>query len=302
MKKFILSTKKQEVLDYIYITLGMIVYSFAITGFIVPYKIVGGGVTGLCTVIYYLSNEIVPVGVSYFIINVVLLIIGMKVLGPKFGIKTIFAILMGTIFISIFEYYIHEPMVKDVFMGAIIAAMMIGVSIAIALGHGGSTGGTDIIAMIVTKYYNISLGKVMTYCDIVIIGTTLFINPSFEGLMYGYVVMGIAYTSLDYVMTGRKQSFQIMINSDNYEEIAEAITTNFNRGITILEGQGWYTKKPKKILMVVVRKSESNAVLRLVKSIDNRVFITMESVSGVYGEGFDDIKLKKKAKLKKYIK
>ena len=302
MKKFILNIKKQELLDYIYITLGMIVYSFAITGFIVPYKIVGGGVTGLCTVIYYLSNEIIPVGISYFIINVVLLIIGIKVLGPKFGIKTVFAILMGTIFISIFEYYIHEPMVKDVFMGAIIAAMMIGVSIAIALGHGGSTGGTDIIAMIVTKYYNISLGKVMTYCDIVIIGTTLFINPSFEGLMYGYVVMGIAYTSLDYVMTGRKQSFQIMINSDYYEEIADAITTNFDRGITIFEGQGWYTKKPKKILMVVVRKSESNAVLRLVKSIDHKVFITMGSVSGVYGEGFEDIKLKKIAKPKKYVK
>jgi len=298
MKKLVLSTKKQEVMDYIYITIGMILYSFAITGFIVPYKIVGGGVTGLCTVIYYLSSETMPVGISYFIINTILLVIGMKVLGPKFGLKTIFAILAGTVFMTILQHYIHEPMVKDVFMGAIIAAMMIGVSIAIALGHGGSTGGTDIIAMIVTKRYNISLGKVMTYCDIVIIATTLFINPSIEGLMYGYVVMGIAYTSLDYVMTGRKQSFQIIINSDNYEEIAEAISSNFKRGITILDGQGWYTRKPKKLLMIVVRKSEANSLLRMVKMIDPKVFITMESVSGVYGEGFDDIKLKVKKERK----
>jgi len=293
---------RQEIKDYLFVTLGMVLYAFAVTGFILPHKIVGGGVTGLCTVIYYLSKETVPIGASYFVINFVLLIIGIKVLGPKFGVKTIYAIILGSVALSVFQANIHEALVQDQFMGAIIAAMLMGLSIAMALGHGGSTGGTDIIGLVVTKYRNISPGKVMTYCDIFIIGTTLFINPSFEGLMYGYIVMGIAYTSLDYILTGQNQSAQIIINSSYHEEIVEAITFHFHRGVTVLDGQGWYTKNPKKLLMVVVRKSEVNAVLHTAKMIDPKVFITMASVMGVYGEGFDELKVNKKKINKTLVK
>jgi len=222
------------------------------------------------------------------------------VLGPKFGIKTIYAIVVGAVSLTVFQANIHEALVQDQFMGAIVAAMLMGLSIAMALGHGGSTGGTDILGLVVTKYRNISPGKVMTYCDIFIIGTTLFINPSFEGLMYGYIVMGITYTSLDYMLTGQNRSAQIIINSNSYEEIAEAITFHFHRGVTILDGHGWYTKESKKLLMVVVRKSEVNAVLHAAKMIDPKVFMTMGSVMGVYGEGFEELKFNTK-KLKKSL-
>jgi len=301
-KNSVLSFKsiKDEIKDYLFVTLGMVLYSFAVTGFILPHKIVGGGVTGLCTVIYYLSKETIPIGISYFVLNFILLIIGIRVLGPKFGIKTIYAIVVGAVSLTVFQANIHEALVQDQFMGAIVAAMLMGLSIAMALGHGGSTGGTDILGLVVTKYRNISPGKVMTYCDIFIIGTTLFINPSFEGLMYGYIVMGITYTSLDYMLTGQNRSAQIIINSNSYEEIAEAITFHFHRGVTILDGHGWYTKESKKLLMVVVRKSEVNAVLHAAKMIDPKVFMTMGSVMGVYGEGFEELKFNTK-KLKKSL-
>ena len=267
----------KEIRSYLLITSGMLIYAVAALGFLVPHKIVGGGATGMSTIVYYLSGKVIPVGISYFVINVVLVGIALKVLGPKFGIKTVFAIVVGSAFLSFLQPLIPEAFVSDKFMSSIIAGMLTGIGIAIALSEGGSTGGTDIVAMIVTKYRNVSPGKMIMYSDCGIIACSLLINFNLEGLMYGYVMMGVVSFTVDFVLTGKKQSAQLFIFTEKYQEVSQKIT-------------GWYTGQAKKMLIIVVRKNEAIEVLRIAKRVDPNVFMTMNTVMGVFGKGFDEVK------------
>ena len=268
----------------------MLIYAVAATGFLVPNKIVGGGATGMSTIIYYLSGETVPVGVGYFLINIRLVGIGLKVLGPKFGIKTIFAIIVGSVFLSILQPLIPDAFVSDKFMSSIIAGMLTGIGIALALSEGGSTGGTDIVAMIITKYKNVSPGKMIMYCDCGIIASSLLINFNIEGLMYGYVMMGVVSFTVDFVLTGKKQSAQLFIFTEKYDQVAERITQEVNHGVSVVDCKGWYSGQSKKMLIVVVRKNEAIDVLRIAKQVDPNVFMTMNTVMGVFGKGFEEVK------------
>lgn len=281
---------QQEVRSYIVIALGMLLYSLAALGFLVPHKIVGGGVTGLSTIIYYLTDMVIPVGVSFGVINVLLVVIALKVLGPKFGVKTIFAIILGSAFLSFMQPLIPEAIVSDKFMSTVIAGILTGIGIAIALAEGGSTGGTDIVAMLVTKYKNVSPGKMLMYCDSLIIICSLFINFNIEGLMYGFVMMGIVSFTIDFVLTGKKQSAQLFIFTEKYEQVADRITKEINHGVSVVDCQGWYSGQTKKMLIVVVRKNEAIDVLRIAKQVDSGVFMTMNTVMGVFGRGFDEVK------------
>lgn len=278
----------------------MLIYAVAALGFLVPHKIVGGGATGLSTIIYYLSGETVPVGIGYFLINILLVAIALKVLGPKFGIKTIFAIIIGSAFLSflqpLFQLYFPNGIIDDKFMSAIIAGMLTGIGIAMALSEGGSTGGTDIVAMIVTKYRNVSPGKMIMYSDCGIIACSLLINlddgyqRAIQGVMYGYVMMGVVSYTVDFILTGKKQSAQLMIFTDKYEEVAERITQEVNHAVSVVDCKGWYTGLAKKMLIIVVRKNEAVDVLRIAKKVDPNVFMTMNTVMGVFGKGFDEVK------------
>lgn len=281
---------QEEIKSYLLIAFGMLIYAVAATGFMVPHKIVGGGATGISTIIYYLSNETIPVGISYFLINVVLVVIGLKVLGPKFGIKTVYAIIVGSAFLSVLQPFITEPLVSDKFMATVVASMLYGLGIAIALAQGGSSGGTDIIAMVIAKYHNVSPGKMLMYCDSGIIACSLFINSNIEALMYGFVVMGIVSFTVDFVLTGKKQSAQLFIFTDKYEEVANYIATESNHGVSVVDCTGWYSRQTKKMLIVVVRKNEAIDVLRVAKRIDPNVFMTMNTVMGVFGKGFEEVK------------
>lgn len=279
-----------EVKAYVLIACGMLIYAVAATGFLIPHKIVGGGATGMGTIIYYLSGETVPVGVSYLLINVVLLAFAIRFLGPKFGIKTIFAIAVGSIFLSVLQPLFPEALVSDKFMSAVIAGMLTGVGIAMALSQGGSTGGTDIVAMIVTQFRNVSPGKMIMYSDCGIIASSLLINFNIEGLMYGYVMMGVVSFTVDFVLTGKKQSAQLFIFTDKYDEVASRITQEVNRGVTVVDCHGWYTGQAKKMLVIVVRKNEALDVLKIAKQVDPDVFMTMNTVMGVFGRGFEEVK------------
>ena len=281
---------QEEIKSYLLIAFGMLIYAVAATGFMVPHKIVGGGATGISTIIYYLSNQTVPVGVSYFLINVVLVAIGLKVLGPKFGIKTVYAIIVGSAFLSILQPFMTAPLVSDKFMATVVASMLYGLGIAIALAQGGSSGGTDIIAMVIAKYRNVSPGKMLMYCDCGIIACSWFINSNIEALMYGFVVMGIVSFTVDFVLTGKKQSAQLFIFTDKYEEVANCIAIESNHGVSVVDCTGWYSRQTKKMLIVVVRKNEAIDVLRVAKRIDPNVFMTMNTVMGVFGKGFDEVK------------
>lgn len=291
--------KKQSmwsaVRPYLIITFGMLIYAFAATGFLVPHKIVGGGATGISTVLYYLFG--IPVGVGYFLVNIILLIIAMKVLGPKFGVKTIFAIAVGSLFLGIMQPLmpVDGILPDEKFMSTIIAAMLTGIGIGLSITVGGSTGGTDIIAMLVTKYHNVSPGRVLMVADFCVIAMTLLIYDHIDreaigGLIYGYVMMGIVSFTVDYVLTGKTQSAQLFIFSEKYDEIARELTNQVHRGVTLIDAKGWYSGQEKKIIMIVARKHEASDVLRIARQIDPGVFMTMAPVMGVFGKGFEEVK------------
>ena len=279
-----------ELKSYLIIALGLAIYSFGWTAFLIPSKIIGGGVSGIGTLIFYSSGETIPVGLSYLIINCFLIVIALKILGPKFGAKTIYAIILGAFFLSVQQEFFTEPLVDDKFMCAIIGGILGGVGVGITISQGGSSGGTDIIAMIVNKYRNISPGRVILYFDVFIIASSYLFFKDVPTIVYGYVFMGVASYAIDMVISASKQSAQMSIITKDYEKVADEIGLHANRGISIIDATGWYSKENKKILMVVVRKHETPLIFKIVKHYDPDAFISMGSVMGVYGFGFDEIR------------
>ncbi|MCE4563226.1 YitT family protein [Maribellus sp. CM-23] len=275
--------------DYAIMTFGLFLFAMAWEVFIIPAQITGGGITGVSAVVYYATGF--PVSLTYLAINVVLVLIAIKILGANFGVKTIFSIGVVTTFFVIFENVVKEPLVDDMFLSSVIGGMISGAGLGVVFSRGGSTGGTDIIAMIVNKYRNVSPGRVIMLCDVVIIASVYFVFQSVEKLVYGYVVMWVVSYSLDSFLSGANRSAQMFIVSKEYKKIAEYISHEAVRGVTLLDGSGWYTNKEVKVIMSVVRKKESGAIFRYIKKIDPDAFISMGSVMGVYGKGFEKIKI-----------
>ena len=273
---------------YFIITIGLCMYAFSWTAFLLPVKIVGGGISGLSAAIFYATD--IPIEYSYLVINFFLILIAIKMLGVNFGIKTIYSILVITFFLNIQQRFITAPIITEGFMSTVLGGALGGAGIGIVFTQGGSTGGTDIIAMIINKYYNVSPGKIILYCDIIIISSSYFIFDSIEKLVYGFVTMGVVSYTIDLVLDGSKQSVQIMIFSKKHNEIADQIANTVNRGVTLIDSEGWYTKQPGKVVMTIVRKHESQDVHRIVKEIDPDAFISQGAVMGVFGKGFEKIK------------
>ena len=289
-KLIVTNTKMaSSVKDYLIITFGLFVFAFGWLVFLIPAEITGGGISGVATVVFFATG--IPVGLSYFAINIVLVLIAIKILGANFGVKTLYSISIVSLIFALFPTIVKEPIVNDDFLSAVLGGMAGGIGLGIVFSRGGSTGGTDIFAMIVNKYRNISPGKIILLCDVVIIASSYFVFQSAEKLVYSYVVMWVVSYSLDSFLSGANRSAQMFIISKNFEEIAEFINTQGTRGVTLLDGTGWYTKKETKVIMSVVRKKETGAIFRKIKEIDPDAFISMGSVMGVYGQGFDKIKL-----------
>jgi len=301
-----------EVKDYMFIALGLSIYTIAFTVFLMPYQIVAGGVTGLSAIIYYATGF--HLENTYIIINGLLLIVALKILGVKFLMKTIFAI-----FTLYFMLVIAQDLIPKQanglpfklmgegqdFMSMIIGCVLTGIALATVFLNNGSTGGTDIIAASVNKYHNVSLGSVLIAADFCIIGSCMFF-PQFgtymeraHKVMFGFCVMTMENYVLDYVMNARRQSVQFMIFSQKWQEIANAIGTQMNHGVTILDGHGWYTGHQMKVLCILAKKNESVNMFRLIKMIDPNAFVSQSSVIGVYGEGFDEMKVSMKKNKKK---
>lgn len=275
--------------DYSIITFGLLMYVFSWTLFLVPAEITGGGISGLAAVIFYSTK--IPIGLTFFVINLFLVAIAIKVLGASFGIKTIYSMVIISVAFSIIPSLSVGPIIQDNFLSAVLGGMMGGVGIGIVFSRGGSTGGTDIIAMIINKYRNISPGRIIMYCDVLIIGSSYFLVHSLDKMVYGFVSMAVVSYTLDAFLSGSNASAQMFIFSPKYDEIADYINSETGRGVTVLNGTGWYTQKDVKILMTIVRKKETSMLFRKIKEIDANAFISMGSVMGVYGEGFDKIKV-----------
>lgn len=273
---------------YLIISLGLFINALGWTAFLIPTEITGGGITGASTILFFATGF--PVGISYLIINIFLIILAIRVLGASFGLKTIMAVVLFSLFLGGLQNIIHEPFVSDAFMASVIGGILAGAGVGIVFTQGGSTGGTDIIAMIINKYRNISPGRVILYIDIMIISSSYLVFQSIEKMVFGYVTMAITVYVIDLVLSGSKQSFQVFIFSQHHEKIAERIANDLKRGITILDGQGWYTKQNTKIILVLVRKHETSHLLRIIKEIDPSAFMSMNSAMGVYGQGFERIR------------
>lgn len=288
----------RESKDYLAITFGLMCYALGWVAFMLPYQITTGGATGICAIIYYVTG--IEIQVSYFILNAILMGFALKILGPKFSIKTIFAILVLTFLLWLFQRLLEGDDGKlplllgpgQDFMACVIGAGLLGFGIGVVFCNNGSTGGTDIIAWIINKYKDVTLGRMIMYCDIVIISSCYFIFHDWRRVLFGFCVLFIMSIVIDYVVNSARQSVQFLIFSRKHDEIAQGISTQINRGVTLLDGKGWYSKQDIKVVVVLAKKSQSLDIFRLVKDIDPNAFISQSNVVGVYGEGFDPLKVK----------
>jgi len=285
--------------DYILMFFGIIIYVVGYVYFLLPYQLVTGGVNGICTLMFY-STGIHP-SYSYLAINIFLLMIGAKVMGWKYCLRTITATLIISFLIGVLQESIttvdvagKEHLTKIIgdqkFMACVIGGLMEGLGLAAVFLSGGSTGGTDILASSINKYWDISLGRLMLSFDIAIIGCSYFISRDIETMVVGYLTMIISMNFLDYVINGVRQSVQFIIVSDKHEEIAKRVNEDLDRGVTVLYGEGFYSKEKRNVLLILAKKHESRAIFSLIKQIDGRAFVSMGNVEGVFGEGFDRIK------------
>lgn len=277
--------------DYFLMTVGSVIFCMAWTSFLIPNGLASGGMTGLCTIIQYGTG--IPIGWTYPTLIILLLILGFLSLGKGFGFKTIYVLALTSVLFEVLPMFpvLEVTDFPDKLLVAIVGATMESIGIGLVILRGGSTGGTDIIAMIVNKYWPVSVGKVYLFTDIFII-TSLLIVPDkgIVDMIYAYVVMlGFSF-GIDFVLLGSKSSVQILVFSSKYTEIADHIINNVGRGVTALQSVGWYSQTESKVLLVVTRKREMNEVINEIKNIDSKAFISISSAHSVYGEGFEEIK------------
>lgn len=286
----------KEVRSYVIISLGVFLYCFSWVAFLIPHGVAGGGVTGISSIIYYATGF--EISYTYLIINVGLLIAGTLVLGNAFGLKTIFAIFLASALFKIlpeFQWITEFSDIPDTFINAILGGSLTAIGISWIFGQGGSTGGTDIIALIVSKYREISLGKVFLYCDLLIVGSIYFLpDKGLQDVIYGYIQMVSFSYMLDVLITGSKQSVQILIFTSKYREMADMISTDLNRGVTALQSMGWHSKQEGKLLVVIARKQQLAEITQAIMEVDNRAFISVCSAMSVYGNGFETVKVRRK--------
>lgn len=282
--------------DYFLMTVGSVIFCMAWTSIIIPTGLASGGLTGLCTIIEYATNGAIPMGIPYWIMNIGLLIIGFMSLGRAFGIKTIYVIILTSILFNVlpeFESLKYYGFVEndEKLLAALIGAAMEAVGLGLVLLRGGSSGGTDIVAMIINKYWPVSPGRVYLYTDIFIIAS-LFLLPD-KGLIdvvYAYIIMlGFSF-GIDFVLLGNKSSVQILVFSSKYQEIADHMIHVMHRGVTALQSVGWYSQQEGKVLLIVSRKHQMNEVIKEVKSIDPKAFVSVSTAMSVFGEGFEEAK------------
>ena len=298
--------------EYTLITLGVTMYVMGWIIFLIPNNMIGGGVTGLGSIVQYATNGVIKIGYTYFVVNAGLLVAALFTLGRSFGAKSIYAILLTSVLLNAAQGIFPQPLIQTLaldngkLMCTIMGGIMVGIGIGLSMSQGGSTGGTDIIALIVNKYRNVSPGRMILILDAVIILSSLLV-PSYMAdgtlmpwpekittVVYGFILITIVSTVLDLYLTGSRQSVQIFVLSPKYAEIADAITNDLHRGVTVFNGKGWYTKHDTEVVMVITRKSDLNVFLKYINSIDPNAFISVSSVTGVYGQGFDKFKSRNK--------
>lgn len=293
--------------DYVIIVLGLSLYAFGFCAFILPHHVVIGGLSGVGTLVYFGTGGAIPVAVTQYVCNLILLAIAYKIVGRTFVLRTIFGATVMAIFVGILEGVfmgLDRPLMADISMSVILGGILSGLGVGIAFLHNGSTGGTDIVAAMVSKVSNVSIGRTMIFTDLIIVSCSIFLpfEGSFEErlqvrvplIVYGVIVTFVLAYVTDNLINTNRQSTQFVIFSHRWKEIADRINSEAHRGVTVIDGQGWYSKKEVKMLMVWCRRIERITIFRIIKSIDEDAFISQANVNGVYGNGFDRVKIKVK--------
>lgn len=286
--------------EYAVITLGLLCFTASWTVFLLPHHLVGGGFSGVAALLQYATG--IPTSLSYFALNAVLLVIAIMTIGWKFGIKIVYGIVMASLFFEFWPMVIPADFIAEVslsnskLVSALIGGAFSGLGVGLALTRQGSTGGTDIIAQIINKYRNISPGRIIFLCDMVIIFSSLFVTDEpnlglrFARVVYGYLIVFICSHVVDMILSGAKKSVQYFVLSPKYEEIAHRISHEVRRGVTLLDGSGYYSHKDVKVIIIVARSTDCPAINRIIKEVDPTAFLSIGTVSGVYGKGFDRIR------------
>lgn len=293
--KFAISKRlfsKGNMKDFMFIVFGILSYAVGYTAFILPERVVMGGVAGLSALIYYATN--IPAGISIFVLNITLLVIAFSALTKQFVVRTIVGVLLLSLFIGslqpLFQAFPIITAGEDKFMHVLIGGMLSGAGLGVVFSHNGSTGGTDILTVLLTKHFNLSFGRAMQFIDCTIIGSSYLLFHSMETIVYGVVFTLVASFVCDFVVNGSRQTVQFLIISKNYKEIADTINRRVNRGVTVIEGKGWYSKENVEMLVVLSRKYESQDIFAVIKQIDPQAVVSQTFCHGVFGEGFDKIK------------
>lgn len=287
-------SRLHEIKDYIVIALAMLIGSIGLNVFLLPNHITMGGVGGIASILYWGFH--IPVSFSYFALNMLLLVFALKILGWRFCVKTIYAVFLFSIFTHIIERWSGGNitlLTDQPFMAIVVGGFFMGGSAGLGLSCNGSTGGSDTVAAMINKYYNISLGQAIMLCDMLIITSSYFVLQSWELVIYGYVLLFVSSVCVDHVVNDLRRSVQFFIISDKYLELSAAINTAADRGCTVMDGHGCYSGKDVHMLFVLARQRESQKIFRLIDEIDPTAFVSQSSVIGVYGLGFDRFKVKK---------
>lgn len=276
--------------DYFLMTVGSLIFCMAWTSFLIPNGLASGGLTGFCTILQYGTG--LPVGISYPVLNFLLLLLGFLILGKGFGFKTIYVIILTSVLFDALPMFPQlEVMMDEKLLVALVGAAMESVGIGLVLLRGGSTGGTDIIAMIINKFWPVSPGRVYLVTDLFIIISILLVpEKGIVDVIYAYVVMLAFSFGIDFVLMGNKSTVQILVFSSKYQQIADHMITAVDRGVTALQSMGWYSKQESKVLLIVARKHQMNTILNEIKTIDGKAFISVSSAMSVFGEGFEEVK------------
>lgn len=293
----------KTVRDYIIITVAMLLGVVGLNLFLLPNQITMGGIMGIASIVYWGTG--IPAQDTYFVLNALLLVVALRILGWKFCAKTIYAVVVFTVGSSVIQMLMSpdtHPLADQKFMACMVGGVFMGTSVGLGLSAGGSTGGSDVIAAIVHKYRDVSLGRIILLCDLTIITSSYVVLRDWEKVLYGYVLLFIISFCVDYVFNSLRQSVQFLIISDKYQEIGEAINKIADRGCSTLDGNGFYSKKQIKVIFCIAKKSEANFIFDLIDEIDPDAFVAQSACTGVYGRGFDRVKVKKKISLEEINK
>lgn len=285
-------TRKQvftEIKNYLFITIGLAIFCLGWSAFMTPFEVTGGGVAGIAAILFFATK--IPIGLTTFILNAILIAIAWKVLGTKFSISSLICTVIMSLFFSIGQRIFTEPLVDDMFMSVIIGASLAAIGVGIAINWGGNTGGIDIIALMIGKYRNISYGKVNIVANFIIVGSSFFILMDVPKLVYSFVVLFVYMFVSDFVIDGYRQTYQFMVFSKKNEEIADRINSELHRGATFLKGYGSYNRQESDVLLIIAHRTDKVRVIRIIKEIDNAAFVTVTKTASVFGKNFDPLRL-----------